>query len=75
MQSDLMQRTCRNKEAKRAEMVNIEQMKKIIPFITGEIPFGQCVCELVFAVNVSNFNCGSKIDSVKQPIQSNSVGS
>ena len=34
--------------AKRAEMANIEQMKKVIPLITREISFGQDVCELVF---------------------------
>ena len=36
-------------------MANIEQMKKIIPLITREISFGQDVCELVFGVNVTDF--------------------
>ena len=38
--------------AKRAEMADIEQMKKIVPFITCEIPLSQHVCELVPSVNV-----------------------
>ena len=37
-----------------AEMVNIEQTKKIIPLITREITFGLDVCDLVFGVNVTN---------------------
>ena len=60
--------------ASRAEMADVEQMKKIVPFVTSEITFGQYVCELVFGVNVSNLNFGIKINSFKQPIQSNSVG-
>ena len=59
--------------AKRAEMANIEQLKKIIPLITREIPFGQYVCELVFGVDVTDLNVWVQIDNVKQPIQSNSV--
>ena len=55
-------------------MANIEQMEKIIPVITREISFGQDVCELVFGVNVTDLDSGDQIDSVKQPIQSNSVG-
>ena len=47
--------------AKRAEMANIEQTKKIIPFITHEISFGHDVCELVFGVNVTDLDCGSKL--------------
>ena len=33
-------------------MADIAQMKKIVPLITCEIPFGQNVCELLFGVNV-----------------------
>ena len=33
-----------------AGMADIEQMKKILPLITCEIPFGQDVCDLVFGV-------------------------
>ena len=40
--------------ASRAEMADVEQMKKIIPFVTCEITFGQNVCELMFGINVSN---------------------
>ena len=56
-------------------MANIEQIKKIIPLITSEIPFSQHVCELMFGVNVADLNFGVQIDPVKQPIQNNSVGS
>ena len=56
-------------------MADVEQMKKIVPFVTCEIAFGQYVCELMFGINESNLNFGIKIDPVEQPIQSNSVGS
>ena len=42
--------------ANRAEMADVEQMKKIVPLNTCEIAFGQTVCELMFGVNVSNLN-------------------
>ena len=44
--------------ANRAEMTDVEQMKKIVPFATCEITFGQYVCELMFGVNVANLNLG-----------------
>ena len=56
-------------------MVDVEQMKKIVPFVTCEITFGQYVCELMFGVDVLNSNLGIQINPFKQPIQSNSVGS
>ena len=56
-------------------MADVEQLKKIIPFVTCEITFGQNVCKLMLGVNVSNLNFRIKINPVKQPIQSNSVGS
>ena len=59
----------------RAETADVEQMKKIVPFVRCEITFGQNVCELLFGINVSNLNLRFKINHVKQPIQSNSVGS
>ena len=59
----------------KAEMGDVEQMKKIVPFVTCEITFAQNVCELVFGVNVPDLNLGVQINSVRQPIQSNSVGS
>ena len=43
-------------------MANVEQMKKIVPFVTCEITFGQNVCELMFAVNVPDQTIlGSKL--------------
>ena len=42
--------------AKRAQMANIEQMKKIIPFVMREITFGEDVCDLVFVVNATDLN-------------------
>ena len=54
-------------------MDNVEQTQKMIPFITCKISLGQYVCELVFGVNVLGF--GIQIDSIEQPIKSNSVGS
>ena len=61
--------------ARRAEMAVVEQMKKMVPFVTCEIKFGQNVGELMFGVNVFNLNLGVQINSVKKPIQSNSVRS
>ena len=56
-------------------MSDVEQTQNMIPLITWEITFGQCVCELVFGVNVFDLDLGVQIDSTKQPIKSNSVGS
>ena len=39
-----------------------------------KFPFGQYVCELVLGVNVFDLDLGVQIDSIKQPIKSNSVG-
>ena len=50
-------------------------MKKIVPFVTCEISFCQCVSNLVFGVNVSHLNLRVRVDSVKQPIKRKSVGS
>ena len=57
------------------EKANVEQTQKMIPFITCEISLCQYVCELVLGVNVFDLDLGIQIDSVKQPIKSNSVGS
>ena len=35
-------------------MADVIQMKKIVPFVTCEIVFGQNVCELMFGVDVSD---------------------
>ena len=56
-------------------MANVEQTQKMIPFITCEFSFCQYVCELVLGVNVFDLDLGVQIDSIKQPIKSNSVGS
>ena len=56
-------------------MANVEQTQKMIPFITCEISLSQYVCELVLGVNVFDLDFGVQIDSIKQPIKSNSVGS
>ena len=48
--------------ASRAEMADVEQMKKIVPFVTCETTFSQYVCELVFGVNVSNWILESRLN-------------
>ena len=55
-------------------MAGVKQMKKIVPLITCEIPFCQHVCKLVIGVDVLDLNFGVQINSVKQPVKSNSVG-
>ena len=47
----------------------------MIPFITCEISLCQCVYELVLGVFVFDLNLAVQIDSIKQSIKSNSVGS
>ena len=42
--------------ARRAEMADAEQTKKIIPFVTCEITFGQNVGELMFGVDILDLN-------------------
>ena len=59
----------------RDENADIEEMEKIIAFITCAIALCQYVCELVFGVNVFDLDLGVQIDSIKQPIKSNSMGS
>ena len=56
-------------------MANVKQTQKMLPFITCEVSLGQYVCELVFGVDVFDLDLGVQIDSIKQPIESNSVGS
>ena len=50
--------------AKRADMADIEQKKKIVPLITCEITVCQYVCELMFGIDVPKLNLGIHIDSV-----------
>ena len=54
-------------------MADVERPQRMIPFITREISLCQYVCELVFGVNVFDLDLGVQIDSIKQPIKSNSV--
>ena len=56
-------------------MANIKHGQQMIPFITCEIPFCQDVCELVFGVNVFDWDLGIQIDLIEQHIKSNTVGS
>ena len=56
-------------------MADVEQTQKMIPFIRCEISVCQYVCELIFGVNVFDLALGVQIDSIEQPIKSNSVGS
>ena len=56
-------------------MADVEQTQKMIPFITCDISLCHYVCELVLSVNVFDLDLGVQIDSIKQPIKSNSVGS
>ena len=51
-------------------MADVEQTHKMIPFI----PLSVCL-RVGFSVNVFHLNVGTQIDSIKQPIKSNSVGS
>ena len=54
-------------------MADVGQMEKIVPLITCEIVLCQYVCELVFGVDTFDLNLWIEIDSVKQPVKSNSV--
>ena len=51
----------------------VEQTKKMVPVVTSETLFGHHVCE--FFVNIFDLDLWFQIDSVKQPIKRNSVGS
>ena len=46
-------------------MADVKQMKKIVPLITCEVPFGQYVCNLVFGVNVPDLDLRVQVNSVK----------
>ena len=56
-------------------MADVEQMKKIVPFVTCEIALRQFAGELMFGVDVPDLNLGIQMNPIKQPIRSNSVGS
>ena len=55
-------------------MANIKQSQQMIPFITCETALCQDVCKLILGVNIFDLNLGIKINSILQPIKSNSVG-
>ena len=55
-------------------MADIKQGQQMIPFITCEIPLCQDVCELVLGVDVFDFDFGDQINSIEQPVKSNSRG-
>ena len=57
------------------EMADVQQTQKMIPFITCKISLCQYVCELVLGVDVFDLDLGILIDSIKQPIKSNSARS
>ena len=56
-------------------MADVKQIQQMIPFITSETAFRQHVCKLVFGIDIFDWDLGLQIDSVKEPIKSNSVGS
>ena len=47
----------------------------MVPFFTSETAFRQNVGDLVFGINVFVLDFWVQLDSVKQPIKCNSVGS
>ena len=47
----------------------------MIPFITCEFLLCQDVCKLVLGIDVFDLNLRVKIDSIEQPIKSNSMSS
>ena len=56
-------------------MADVTQMQKLVPLIACEIPFCPYVRKLVFGVDILDLNSRVPIDSVKQPLKCNSVGS
>ena len=57
------------------ETHNVDQTKKMIPFVSWKTSFSQNVCELVFGVHMFDLDLGFQIDSVNQPIKSDFVSS
>ena len=53
---------------------DVEQTEKMTPLITCAASFGYQVSQLVYGVNIFDSDYGVQIDSVEQPIKSNSVG-
>ena len=54
-------------------MANVEQTQKMNPFVTCEISCGWHVGKLVFGVDVLDLDFWVQINSIKQPINCNSV--
>ena len=55
-------------------MADIEQAQQMIPLISCELSFGWDVSELVLGVDVFDLDFWVHINSIEQPIKSNSVG-
>ena len=49
-------------------------MEKTVPLITCDVALCQYFCELVFGVNVFDLDLEVQIDSIKQSIKRDSVG-
>ena len=47
------------------ETHNVEQTKKMIPFVTRKTSFSQDVGDLAFGVNIFDFDLGFLIDAVE----------
>ena len=56
-------------------MADVEQTQKMSHSSRVKFLFVKYVCELVLGVNVFDLDLGVQIDSIKQPIKNNSVGS
>ena len=54
---------------------DVEQTEKMIPSITGEIACRPHNCETRLNINIFDLTFGFQVDSVKQPIMGNSLGS
>ena len=67
-----MKQLIKLKLASGAEIADVEQMKKIVPFVTCEITFWSKCLRVCVCVNIPDLVV--QINSVKQPIHSNSVG-
>ena len=47
----------------------------MIPFFASETAFLQNGCDLVFGIDMLDLDFGVQVDSIKWPVQRNSVGS
>ena len=61
---------------KHRKIHKVKHTEKVVPFITGEITFGQDVCELVFGVNIFDLDfLGTKLILSNIQSSADSVGS